>query len=662
MTNDKTYDRRINIWINGKEVSNNIASIEKEMKKLRKEQSNMTIGSKEYVAAGAEIRKLKGILEEHNNSLRASTNSWSKIRDVVAGSILKITGLIGVVYGAFKSVKSIISTTEGINDRFEALTAGAKEMFWELQHSIATLSFNNLISGLSEAWKRGKQLNEELDRLADERAYNDYIISSLSRESRKLQEVTKNVQLDISVRSEAAKKREEIENKIYERSEKLANRTFKIEKDAWAGRNKMAAEEAVKLYEKFDNMNEMTITGLEERAKKGKEFIKDNVAFTTWMQQYGTQHSISPETINDYIKYFDLLEKGEAEVLPKLFNAFKNFDNSVADAQERLNTFVRESSGIFRKEGTATIGIQGDTSGLEDAVSGALMNSEYDPNDYANIKAELDAYLEYEQEANRERERNYQDTQDAISQSIVETADTTLIKLQEVKEQEMQDLTDKVERFKQYGIQIGSVLGEVIVSSKVTARDVAKELIRIAFAELKRLADIYILQMTVKNIALYGALFGGIRTAKNAALIHGAIALGEKAILSSFWTGGYSGPGGKYVPKGVVHGGEWVAKQEMVSSPVTGPIIEALEGYRVNNMPGYANGGSPDMKGSSSNTQAASLMISNNPKMERTLDYLLDVLIDLKQEGVSTRFNYLDIDKIRRGMDTLDEIKNKSSL
>lgn len=31
MPNDKTYDRHVNIWINGKEVTNNISSIKKEM-------------------------------------------------------------------------------------------------------------------------------------------------------------------------------------------------------------------------------------------------------------------------------------------------------------------------------------------------------------------------------------------------------------------------------------------------------------------------------------------------------------------------------------------------------------------------------------------------------------------------------------------------------
>jgi hypothetical protein len=55
-----------------------------------------------------------------------------------------------------------------------------------------------------------------------------------------------------------------------------------------------------------------------------------------------------------------------------------------------------------------------------------------------------------------------------------------------------------------------------------------------------------------------------------------------------FADGGYTGDGPKYKPAGIVHAGEWVANQELVKSPITGPIISLLEGIRTN---GYADGG-----------------------------------------------------------------------
>ena len=52
----KTETRRINIWINGKEVQNNIKDITASWKKLVAEQAHMTVGSKDYLAHAAKIK------------------------------------------------------------------------------------------------------------------------------------------------------------------------------------------------------------------------------------------------------------------------------------------------------------------------------------------------------------------------------------------------------------------------------------------------------------------------------------------------------------------------------------------------------------------------------------------------------------------------------
>lgn len=57
--------------------------------------------------------------------------------------------------------------------------------------------------------------------------------------------------------------------------------------------------------------------------------------------------------------------------------------------------------------------------------------------------------------------------------------------------------------------------------------------------------------------------------------------------LKNLWTGGYTGAGGKYEPKGVVHGGEYVIERERVSK-LGVPFLNAL-GRTTER--GYANGG-----------------------------------------------------------------------
>jgi len=74
-----TYTRRISLYINGQEVKNDIASIKSEMNKLTAQQARMTRGSEEYVQAGAKIKLMRGIIQEHNNDLKGTTSLWDKL-------------------------------------------------------------------------------------------------------------------------------------------------------------------------------------------------------------------------------------------------------------------------------------------------------------------------------------------------------------------------------------------------------------------------------------------------------------------------------------------------------------------------------------------------------------------------------------------------------
>jgi TP901 family phage tail tape measure protein len=51
----------------------------------------------------------------------------------------------------------------------------------------------------------------------------------------------------------------------------------------------------------------------------------------------------------------------------------------------------------------------------------------------------------------------------------------------------------------------------------------------------------------------------------------------QAAEAEGYAEGGFTKPGGKYEPAGIVHAGEWVASQELLSNPVARPMIEALD-------------------------------------------------------------------------------------
>ena len=57
----------------------------------------------------------------------------------------------------------------------------------------------------------------------------------------------------------------------------------------------------------------------------------------------------------------------------------------------------------------------------------------------------------------------------------------------------------------------------------------------------------------------------------------------EAANTQGYAEGGFTGEGGKFDVAGVVHKGEWVASQQLLKSPVTRPLIEALDYAQRNN-------------------------------------------------------------------------------
>jgi lambda family phage tail tape measure protein len=94
--------------------------------------------------------------------------------------------------------------------------------------------------------------------------------------------------------------------------------------------------------------------------------------------------------------------------------------------------------------------------------------------------------------------------------------------------------------------------------------------------------------------AAIGSAFGG----GSAPVSAGSTAAGYSAQYG-FDDGGYTGPGGKYEPAGIVHGGEVVIRKEVVDRP-------GMKEYLVNlNKRGYADGGYVGLSGGSSAAPAA---------------------------------------------------------
>lgn len=77
-------------------------------------------------------------------------------------------------------------------------------------------------------------------------------------------------------------------------------------------------------------------------------------------------------------------------------------------------------------------------------------------------------------------------------------------------------------------------------------------------------------------VMIFGPIAAGLALAAGAVQI-AAIKKQHDAQSAGYAEGGFTKPGAKHEPAGIVHAGEWVASQRLLASPVARPMIDALD-------------------------------------------------------------------------------------
>lgn len=127
------------------------------------------------------------------------------------------------------------------------------------------------------------------------------------------------------------------------------------------------------------------------------------------------------------------------------------------------------------------------------------------------------------------------------------------------------------------------------------------------------IADLIRIQVRQAAVGIFSTLFSGFAGASAAG---NGLAAGSAGATSSslgassagytskygFSDGGYTGDGGKHEPKGVVHGGEFVVRKDVVSQPGTREFLERMNA----SSKGYADGGFVGSVSSARDSGAAS--------------------------------------------------------
>lgn len=148
-----SYNRRINLYINGQQVTNDIASIRAEMNKTINAQARMTIGSKEYYAEASKIKYLKGILEQHRQDIGQIENKWSmrNIGRLFNDYFSMVTAFLASTLAMVMGLKQIIQTYNDFEERLDNLSAltglAGKDLEW-LGEKAKKMSTDTLEGGI----------------------------------------------------------------------------------------------------------------------------------------------------------------------------------------------------------------------------------------------------------------------------------------------------------------------------------------------------------------------------------------------------------------------------------------------------------------------------------------------------------------------------------
>lgn len=128
-------------------------------------------------------------------------------------------------------------------------------------------------------------------------------------------------------------------------------------------------------------------------------------------------------------------------------------------------------------------------------------------------------------------------------------------KIEAEKEKEIAAVKNEAEK-KKYGMQVASAVAQTAIAAiNAFSSAAAIPVVGIIMAPIA----------AAMAVAAGGIQIATLKKQRDAALAQG------------YATGGYTRPGGKYEPAGIVHAGEWVASQELLANPTAAATIAALD-------------------------------------------------------------------------------------
>lgn len=211
--NDKQVKRGVYLYIDGKEVKNDVNAIATEIKRLQREIKDMTIGSEEYNRTMAKIKNLQGILRQHQKEIRGITTETKKATISIGsmvdwfnrfgGVILSVIGFLTGFTLALRAIRDERNKLEESQAGLKALTGLDDDNIAWLTEQAKTLSTTMTKEGLRVRQSAAEILDAFMlvgsakpELLGDKKA-----LKAVTEEAMRLQAAAKDITLNEAVDS-----------------------------------------------------------------------------------------------------------------------------------------------------------------------------------------------------------------------------------------------------------------------------------------------------------------------------------------------------------------------------------------------------------------------------------------------------------------------------
>ncbi len=353
-------NRTITIFINGKEVENSIKSIKNEYIKLYNEVAKMTPAQAGYNEKVAELKRTKGIIDEHRSTLSGAGKSWDTLKNGAA----MVTPYIAGAFAAMKVGQAIMESANDASDKLGEHLAGLESGYEAVKRAFANgLDLSTFFSDISKAVSVGKELYRMRDELEDKTRSLTVVESKYNNEIIKQRYIAADQMKTDEERRTALKKAISLEKEldIYRKSSSQLN--FDISEKDLVFQSKLA---------------QVSADATEEQRKEAEDNAK--LKLKNFVEEYEQNGKLRNQAVK-YNEAIDNLAKSQEELKnAQKGDAKMGMGNNTAIIQDNIQFFEKSIAGASENVKTYAAILKGYGAASNKAIDGyiAASKKQYD--------------------------------------------------------------------------------------------------------------------------------------------------------------------------------------------------------------------------------------------------------------------------------------------